>query len=113
MLARGELTAGHARALITAENPAELARQIIAGKLSVREAETLGQAQNESAGKRRAAAGVTEKDADTLDLERRLSDFLGLKVVIDHKSPGGRVEIRYMTLEQLDDVCSRLTSRAA
>jgi len=113
MLARGELTAGHARALITSDNPVELARQIIAGKLSVREAETLGQAQNENAAKKRTAGGVPEKDADTLDLERRLSDFLGLKVLIDHKSSGGKVEIRYKTLEQLDDVCSRLTSRAA
>jgi ParB family transcriptional regulator, chromosome partitioning protein len=113
MLARGELTAGHARALITSDNPVELARQIIAGKLSVREAETLGQAQNENAAKKRSAAVVPEKDADTLDLERRLSDFLGLKVLIDHKSSGGKLEIRYKTLEQLDDLCSRLTSRAA
>jgi len=113
MLARGELTAGHARALITSDNPVELARQIIAGKLSVREAETLGQAQNENAAKKKSAAGGVQKDTDTLDLERRLSDFLGLKVLIDHKSSGGKLEIRYKTLEQLDDVCSRLTSRAA
>jgi ParB family chromosome partitioning protein len=113
MLARGELTAGHARALITSENPVELARQIIAGKLSVREAETLGQGQSEAASKKKSAGVATEKDADTLALERRLSDLLGLKVVIEHKEVGGRLEIRYKTLEQLDDICGKLASRAA
>ena len=56
MLARGELTAGHARALITADDPVALARQIIAGRLSVREAETLGQAQSEA--RRRSATAA-------------------------------------------------------
>ena len=107
MLARGELTAGHARALITSDNPIELARQIIAGKLSVREAETLGQGQSEAATKKRATA-APEKDADTLALEKRLSDLLGLKVLIEHKNLGGSVEIRYKTLEQLDDICGKL-----
>jgi ParB family chromosome partitioning protein len=113
MLARGELTAGHARALITSDSPVELARQIVAGKLSVREAETLGQGQSEAAAKKKAASPGVEKDPDTIALERRLSDMLGLKVSIEHKDLGGRVEIRYKTLEQLDDICGKLASRAA
>lgn len=107
MLARGELTAGHARALITSEDPITLARQIVDGKLSVREAESLGQG-GEEATRRKSASTTPEKDADTIALERRLSDLLGLRVVIDHKDVGGRVEIRYKTLEQLDDICGKL-----
>jgi ParB family transcriptional regulator, chromosome partitioning protein len=49
------------------------------------------------------------KDPDTLALERRLSDALGLSVQIDNKGESGRLEIRYRTLEQLDTVCLKLT----
>ena len=58
---------------------------------------------------RLSAADKAIKDPDTLALERRLSDALGLSVSIDHKDEGGRLEIRYRTLEQLDGVCHRLT----
>ncbi len=110
----GALTAGHARALITADNPVELAKRIVEGGLSVREAENLAQKEIQV-----AAGGVPSakssakiaKDADTLALEKSLSDLLGLKVAIDHKERGGRMEIKYRTLEQLDDVCQRLQSR--
>jgi ParB family chromosome partitioning protein len=104
MLARGELTAGHARTLITADDPAALARRIVGGKLSVREAEALSQEAGGPA-KRKTTPG---KDADTVALEKRLSDVLGLHVAIDHKDGAGRVEIRYRTLEQLDNVCLKL-----
>jgi ParB family transcriptional regulator, chromosome partitioning protein len=107
LLARGELTAGHARALITAADPEALAERIVAGGLSVREAEALanksGGGQGKSGGKAKAG-----KDADTMALEQRLSDALGLKVAIAHKERGGRLEIKYRTLEQLEDVCRRL-----
>ncbi len=106
MLARGELTAGHARTLITADDPAGLARRIVSSGLSVREAEALSQ---RGAGKARARETKPMKDPDTLALERRLSDALGLSVAIDHKGEGGRVEIRYRTLEQLDAVVQRLS----
>jgi ParB family chromosome partitioning protein len=107
MLARGELTAGHARTLITADDPAALARRIVSSGLSVREAEALSQ---KGGGKKRSPADAkAEKDPDTRALERRLSDALGLNVSIDHKEAGGRLEIRYRTLEQLDGVCLRLT----
>lgn len=105
MLARGELTAGHARTLITADDPATLARRIVEDGLSVREAEQLSQ---QRSGKR-ASGAKAQKDPDTLALERRLSDALGLAVAIEGKGESGRVEIRYKTLEQLDDVCAKLT----
>jgi ParB family transcriptional regulator, chromosome partitioning protein len=105
MLSRGELTAGHARTLITADDPATLAKRIIDGGLSVREAEQLSQ-QQAAVPRRKPAPG--SKDADTVALEKRLSDVLGLHVAIDHKEQGGRIEIRYRTLEQLDGICAKL-----
>jgi ParB family chromosome partitioning protein len=109
MLARGELTAGHARTLITVENPAEMARRIVSEGLSVREAEALSQQRPEPAASARKARPAAEKDSDTRSLEKRLSDALGLGVTLDHKDSGGRIEIRYKTLEQLDTICTRLT----
>lgn len=108
MVASGTLTAGHARTLITADDPADLARQIVSGGLSVREAEALSQ-QREVAGKRRPAEPAASRDADTVALERRLSDALGLSVSLAHSERGGKLEIRYKTLEQLDGICARLT----
>ena len=107
MLKSGELTAGHARTLITAEDPVALAKRIVGGGLSVREAEALTQREINAPKKKPAAP--EQKDADTAALEKRLSDVLGLHVAIDHKDQGGRLEIRYRTLEQLDGICMKLT----
>ena len=108
MVASGTLTAGHARTLITAEDPATLARQIVSGGLSVREAEALSQ-QRDIAGKKKPAEAHGDRDPDTVALERRLSDALGLSVSLAHGDRGGKLEIRYKTLEQLDGICLRLT----
>ncbi|ODT80746.1 MAG: chromosome partitioning protein ParB [Pelagibacterium sp. SCN 64-44] len=109
MVASGTLTAGHARTLITVEDPAVLARQIVDRGLSVREAEALSQQRDLP--KRRAPEESPARDADTLALERRLADALGLTVALNHSERGGKLEIRYKTLEQLDDLCLRLTGR--
>src|SRR5690606_35390098 len=109
--ASGTLTAGHARTLITVEDPASLAQQIVDKGLSVREAEALSQQRDLP--KRRLVADTTQRDADTLALERRLADALGLSVALNHSERGGRLEIRYKTLEQLDDICLRLTGRSS
>ena len=106
MVSNGQLTAGHARTLITADDPMALAREIIERGLSVREAEVLTQ---RGATPKRAAAEPEPKDTDTLAIEKQMSDFLGLKVTIEHRASGGKVEIRYKTLEQLDGVLSKLT----
>ena len=110
MVASGTLTAGHARTLITVEDPAALARQIVDKGLSVREAEALSQQRDLP--KRRAEQSESARDADTLALERRLADALGLSVALNHSERGGKLEIRYKTLEQLDDICMRLTGRS-
>ena len=102
----GRLTAGHARALLTLDDPLAAARRIVAEGMSVRDVESIG----EGGGRRKGAGGPKkrEKDADTRALEKSLSDLLGLAVTIEHKGGKGEVRIRYASLEQLDDVCRRL-----
>lgn len=107
MLVDGTLSAGHARTLVTAHDPAGLAKRIVEGGLSVRQAEALAQAPVGEASPRRTAAPA-EKDADTQALEKLLSDVTGMGVSIAHKGGRGEIRIAYSTLEQLDDLCRRL-----
>lgn len=102
-ISEGRLTAGHARTLITAQNPEELARQIVDGGLTVRHAEALSA---KASGRKPAASAKAEKDTDTRALEKQLSNHLGLIVSVDPKGDGerGEVRIRYKTLEQLDGI---------
>lgn len=107
LLKSGQLSAGHARTLVTANNPEVLAQKIIRDGLSVRQAENLAQQLSDSPtpSERVRKQG---KDADTRALEKLLSDTTGMSVTIDHKGHGGSVSIRYKSLEQLDDICRRL-----
>ncbi len=106
-LREGRLTAGHARALINSPDPEGQAERIVRDGLTVRDAEAMAQAPVEAP--KSAFKPAKEKDADTLALEKTLSDVLGLLVTIDHKATGGGdLKIRYRTLEQLDDLCRRL-----
>ena len=112
-VSEGRLSAGHARALITAPNAEELAKQVVAKGLSVRETERLVKqaAPRDTPSKPTAARGATEKDADTKALEGDLSAALGMKVSIDHKADdeSGQVTVSYKTLEQLDALCAILS----
>jgi len=99
----GELSAGHARALIGNANAEALMREIVARGLNVRQVEALVR---DHAARRPRTAPV--KDADTAALEKRLGDTLGLKVTIDHKGERGSVHIAYRDLDQLDDIVKRL-----
>lgn len=109
MLSEGQLSAGHARTLVTAADPVGLAKRIIQGGLSVRQAEALAQQPAQVAPETKSRAPV-DKDADTLALEKLLTDVTGLKVAISHKDRGGEIRIAYKTLEQLDELCRRLRS---
>lgn len=110
MLVDGTLSAGHARTLVTAEDPAWLAKRIVEEGLSVRQAEALAQSpRRERAPEVKGSARPIEKDPDTKALEKLLTDISGLQVMINHKNKGGGdVRIVYKTLEQLDELCRRL-----
>jgi len=115
-LFEGKLSAGHARALITADDPIALAKRVIKGDLSVRETEKLAKAGvgnvfTES-GKVKKTPTIKEKDADTRALEGDLSANLGMKVSVDHTAgqEGGQMTIRYESLDQLDTLCRILSA---
>ena len=110
-VAQGQLSMGHARAIVTADDPAALAQQVIAKGLSVRQTEAL--MQGTRAPKRRAssrgAAKTSDTDGDIQALERQLGDMTGLKVRITHGADGGSVTLAYGSLDQLDMICKRLS----
>jgi ParB family chromosome partitioning protein len=115
----GELTMGHARAILMAKNPEELAQQIIEIGLSVREAEARakGEAANAKSEEKQSTprSGATKsrssatKSEDVIQLENMLADSLGLRVSIDTRSgQSGEVIIGYDSLTQLDEILRRL-----
>lgn len=99
LLRDGALTAGHARALLTAPDPEALALQVVDRGLNVRQTEALAAAKPRDPPAERPAA-----DPETAALERRLSERLGLKVAIRGAGRGGQVSIHYRDLDQLDGV---------
>ena len=112
----GKLTAGHARMLIGETNAEQLAQDIVARDLNVREVEAMARERAQKSGKKqtngRRAHGAAAKDADTLAAEKRLTDALGLTVSIDQRrGGGGTLSIRYRDFDQLDDVIQRLEKR--
>lgn len=110
-LKEGKLSAGHARALITAHNAVELARKVIEKNLSVRETEELVRRQAEGA-KNKSARQRGDKDTDTLALEGDLTAHLKMKVAINHSGrDGGQLVISYKDLDQLDQLCQLLGNR--
>ena len=111
-LLRGDLSMGHARAIAAAEDPEELARQIIDRGLSVRQAEALARRVRPGAGSDIARASARREraiDADLEALERQLADLLGLKVKVAHDGKSGTVVLHYSSLDQLDMICQRLS----
>lgn len=114
----GKMSAGHARAVVTAKDPVAMARRIVDGGLSVREAETMARNEAMGLGTRKArtggrgAGGAPEKDADTRAIEADLSANLGMSVSIYHEPGGerGRLTVTYNTLQDLDDLCRALSS---
>ncbi len=113
LVIEGKLSAGHARALITAENPSELAKIVVRDGLSVRATEALvKKKQNGPATTTPRARNLDAgKDADTRALEKDLSAILAMKVSISHKAgtESGQVVLTYENLDQLDDLCAKLS----
>jgi ParB family chromosome partitioning protein len=108
LVSEGKLTSGHARTLVGKDNAHDLAKQIIKGDLSVRQAEKLA---NNSKEAKTKASKPWEKDADTKNIERELAAHLGMFVRIDHETGGeaGKVTLSYRDLGQLDDLLRRLS----
>ena len=107
----GKITAGHARALITAPNASELARQVLSRNLSVRETEALAREPGKKGtGKSSGPRGKSDKDADTRALENDLSANLNMCVTIDHAGENGTLSIRYGSLDDLDLLCRMLSA---
>ena len=112
-IATGQLSAGHARALINVPDPLSVAKRIVEEGLNVRQVEALAHEEGVPERKaQKARAGAKVKDPDTVALEKRVSDALGLAVTVNHRDPGGAVQISYRNLEQLDEVMKRLARSA-
>ena len=109
MVRVGDLSAGHARALITANDPIGLAREVIKQGLSVRQTEKLAKTGTKKAPSNNNA--TPSKDADTRALENDLAAALGMRLSIDHTSgkESGVLTVKYKTLEELDELCRRLS----
>ena len=105
LLRAGELTAGHARALLNAKDPAALARQVRARGLNVRQTEELVQLSHAGT---RAAAPAEEKDEDLQAMEQQISDYLGMKVRINMRGDRGTLNIKFRGFEALGNLLSRL-----
>ena len=110
-LESGRLTAGHARALLDLDDAVEIAQRIIKQGLNVRQTEAIAKRARGAVLPLPAKVNVG-RDPDTLDLERLLANELGLSVEIRGAGETGELRISYASLEQLDDVCARLTRRA-
>jgi ParB family chromosome partitioning protein len=110
-LMAGRLSAGHARALLGSASPEALAEAVVSRGLSVRQTEALvrggGVTPRKGSGPRKASG----KDADTAALESDLEDALGMSVDVADRGGIGEIRIRYASLEQLDELCRRLTRR--
>ncbi len=115
LVADGQISAGHARALLASPDPEAAAKTVLAEGMSVRQAEDL--VRNDSNRPKRPKgkkSGRTEsKDPDTIALERDLSALLGMKVTVDVQGEGGRLSVFYRSVEQLDDLLKRFEASAA
>ena len=108
MVCSGTLSMGHARALVTAQDPAGLAEEVVRRGLSVRETEKLAR-DGKPTRQRPLPIGYKGASADIAALERQLGDMIGLKVSIKHTPKGGAVTLAYASLDQLDMICQRLS----
>lgn len=111
MVRDGQISAGHARALIGTGNPEALARRVAAQGLSVREVERLVREAAAEKPARKVSDKAREKDSDTRALEADLSAHLGMQVQIDMAGgQAGALLVRFKTLDDLDRLCQALST---
>lgn len=106
-LRTGDLTAGHARALVGKDDADAMADEIVKKSLTVRDAERLASGGAKPGKAAKPAKVVEPLDADTVALEADLGAALGAKVKLQHKGQGGELVISYTSLEHLDGLCER------
>ena len=114
LVVSGQLTAGHARALLAFEKPETVAQRIVAQGLNVREVEQLAQREQD----KRERIGDVEvlparrpnRGGEAAAIAEELSNVLGLAVTLDHRGTRGELRIRYTTMEQLHALCRQLRS---
>lgn len=116
LLLKGDISMGHARAIATAPDPEELAREIVEKGLSVRQSEALAKRRKPGIADAIARGSVRRDrqsgDADIAALERQLGDMLGLKVKVATDGNRGTVTLHYSSLDQLDMICQRLSGES-
>lgn len=110
MVDDGQLSAGHARALVSAADPLATAELVVKRGLNVRQTESAVKAEGATQLRRRVTA--IAKSATTEALEHELSTLLGLPVEIRYRGHGGTLSLHYRSLHQLDDILSRLSHGA-
>lgn len=110
LVADGAISAGHARALLGAADPAALARRIVEQGLTVRDAERLSKEPKKESGDTNPRRPALTQDPDTCALEKSVADLLGMTVQIRRHGDRGEVRVRYETLDQLDAICRLLSS---
>ena len=110
LVKNGEISAGHARQLIGAQDPMALAQRIIEQNLSVREIEQMigGKGKTPSA-QREGTKKAGKKPVEVVRLENEISNILGLKVSIDGAGQTGTVTLHYKTLDQMDMILQKLS----
>lgn len=110
-LSEGKLTAGHARALLTHDEPEKLAKAIVEGGMNVRDVEALSPNERKTSKAKSGAKAKPAKSADVRSLEKKLVDQLGMAVSINNRGSKGELKIKYKSLEQLDALCRKLGVR--
>ncbi|AHA27524.1 ParB/RepB/Spo0J family partition protein [Candidatus Liberibacter americanus] len=109
MILTGDLSLGHARALISTNDPLSLAKIVVSKKMSVREIEELVKNKyNKSIDDKKSFKNNVGMNNNLTDLEKIISSKLGLAVSIKCRDNKGQVCIKYKTIEQLDVICSLL-----
>jgi ParB family chromosome partitioning protein len=114
MLQQGQLSAGHGRALLVADDPEILAQDVVRQGLNVRQTELLVKKPKQSephSGLQKVAPGSSEQDADSRAVERQVSEKLGLVVKIMHQGERGEVRISFNSLDQFDEILGRLSQQ--
>jgi len=103
----GDLSSGHARALIVLADPLPVAKFAIKKGMSVRQLESYVSYLKKD--RKSKQASVIQKSPDTLMLEKKLTDNLGLSVQIDEgKGEKGEIKIKYLSYDQLNFICDKL-----